>query len=124
MLYKMIYTMKKTYPILLVSLGLILGGCGANYFVKQGNKKFDAYAYSDAVVQYKKALEKSKSSAEAKVQLANSYRLMNNPSAAEGMYREVIAIPDTMPINQFYFGKVLMQNQKYDEAKKSISTIC
>jgi outer membrane protein OmpA-like peptidoglycan-associated protein/tetratricopeptide (TPR) repeat protein len=119
MLYKVIYTMKKTYPILLLSLGLILGGCGANYFVKQGNKKFDAYAYSDAVVQYKKALEKSKNSAEAKVQLANAYRLMNNPSAAEGMFREVIAIPDTMPINQFYFGKVLMQNQKYDEAKKA-----
>ena len=119
MLYKMTYTMKKTYPILLLSFGLILGGCGANYFVKQGNKKFDAYAYSEAVVQYKKALEKSSTSADAKVQLANSYRLMNNPSAAEGMYREVIAIPDTMPINQFYFGKVLMQNQKYDEAKKA-----
>jgi len=78
--YQAISTMKKTYPILLLSLGLILGGCGAQYYVKQGNKKYDAYAYSDAVAQYKKALDK-KPLYEAKAKLANSYRLMNNTTA-------------------------------------------
>lgn len=116
--YQAISTMKKTYPILLLSLGLILGGCGAQYYVKQGNKKYDAYAYSDAVAQYKKALDK-KVVPEAKIKLANSYRLMNNSTAAEEAYREVVAMPESEPVNQFYFGKVLMENQKYAEAKKA-----
>jgi outer membrane protein OmpA-like peptidoglycan-associated protein/tetratricopeptide (TPR) repeat protein len=116
--YQAISTMKKTYPILLLSLGLILGGCGAQYYVKQGNKKYDAYAYSDAVAQYKKALDK-KPVYEAKAKLANSYRLMNNTTAAEELYREVVAMPESDSLNQYYFGKVLMQNQKYDEAKKA-----
>jgi len=109
--------MKKTYTIFLLGLGLILGGCGANYYVKKGNKKFDALAFSEAIPQYKKAIDKNPSSYQAKLKLADSYRLTNNPAAAEELYREVVAMPESKPLDQFFFGKTLMQNQKYGEAK-------
>jgi len=107
--------MKKSYSIYLLSVSLFFGSC-AGYYVKQGNRKFDSYSFADAVTQYQKALDK-KPLLEAKQKLADSYRLMNNPKAAEEAYREVVAIPEADPINQFYFGKMLMQNGKYAEAK-------
>lgn len=113
--------MKKTYPVLLLSLGLLFSGCGAKYFLNQGNKKYDAYAYSDAVTQYKKSIEKEPLY-EAKSKLANSYRLMNNLPAAEETYRELVAMEGVTPQDQFFYGKVLMQNKKYDEAKKAFQT--
>lgn len=111
-------TMKKTYPVLLLSLGLLFSGCGAKYYLNQGNNKYDAYAYSDAVTQYKKSIDKEPL-LEAKSKLANSYRLMNNMSAAEETYREVVAMEGSLPQDQFFFGKVLMQNGKYAEAQKA-----
>jgi len=111
--------MKKTYSIFLLGLGLILGGCGANYYVKQGNKKFDAFAYADAVTHYSKAAAKKPDLYSAKKKLADSYRLLNKPVEAEANYREVVAMPESEPVNQFFFGKMLMQNKKYDEAKKA-----
>jgi peptidoglycan-associated lipoprotein len=111
--------MKKTYSIFLLGLGLILGGCGANYYVKQGNKKFDAFAYTDAVTQYSKAVAKKPDLYVAKKKLADSYRLLNKPVDAEASYREVVAMPESEPVNQFFFGKMLMQNKKYDEAVKA-----
>jgi peptidoglycan-associated lipoprotein len=113
--------MKKTYSIFLLGLGLILGGCGANYYVKQGNKKFDAFAYSDAVTQYGKAIAKKPDLYTAKKKLADSYRLLNKPVDAEANYREVVAMPESEPVNQFFFGKMLMQNKKYDEAVKAFN---
>jgi len=110
------FTMKKTYPVLLLSLGLLFSGCGAKYFLNQGNKKYDAYAYSDAVAKYQKSIEKAPLY-EAKSKLANSYRLMNNLPAAEEAYKEVVAMEESTPTDQFFYGKVLMQNQKYAEAK-------
>lgn len=114
--YQANYTMKKTYPVLLLSLGLLFSGCGAKYFLNQGNKKYDAYAYSDAVTQYKKSIDKSPLY-EAKSKLANSYRLMNNMSAAEETYKDLVTMEGSTPQDQFFYGKVLMQNQKYSEAK-------
>jgi peptidoglycan-associated lipoprotein len=113
-------TMKKTYPVLLLSLGLLFSGCGAKYFLNQGNKKYDSYAYSDAVTQYNKSIDKEPLY-EAKSKLANSYRLMNNLSAAEEVYKDVVAMDESTPEDQFFYGKVLMQNQKYGEAKAAFS---
>ncbi|MEX1190107.1 MAG: OmpA family protein [Bacteroidia bacterium] len=112
--------MKKTYPVLLLSLGLLFSGCGAKYFLNKGNNKYDAYAYSEAVTQYQKSIDKEPLY-EAKSKLANSYRLMNNLSAAEETYREVVAMEGSTPEDQFFYGKVLMQNQKYGEAKAAFS---
>lgn len=111
--------MKKTYSIFIIGLGFILGGCGAGYWVKKGDASYDAYAYSDAVPNFQKALEKDNDNYAAKKGLANSYRMMNNPSAAENLYKDITAMAENEPINYFHQGKVLMQLQKYSEAKKA-----
>lgn len=111
--------MKKRYIILSLGIGVLLAGCGAPYWTKKGNQQFDALAYSEAVPMYKKALDKKADHYEAKKKLADSYRLMNNPSAAEELYKEIVAMPESDTLNQFYYGQVLMQNKKYAEAKKA-----
>ncbi|MBX7201708.1 MAG: OmpA family protein [Bacteroidia bacterium] len=109
--------MKKTYSIIFLSCGILLGGC-ANMWVKKGNKRFDAEAYSEAVTYYQKAIDK-KQVPEAKVKLAQTYLKLNNSKKAEELFREAVTLPESEPINQFYFGKVLMQNRKYEEAGKA-----
>lgn len=111
--------MKKRYVIASLGAALIFAGCGAPYWTKKGNRDYDAYAYANAVTSYKKALDKKADYYEAKKKLADSYRLMNNPSAAEELYKDVVTMPDSDPMNQFYYGQVLMQNKKYAEAKKA-----
>lgn len=87
-------------------------------WVKKGNKRFDAEAYSEAVTYYQKAIDK-KQVPEAKVKLAQTYLKLNNSKKAEELFREAVTLPESEPINQFYFGKVLMQNRKYEEAGKA-----
>jgi len=111
--------MKKTYSIFILGLGFILGGCGASHWIKKGNESYDAYAYSDAVPNYKKALDKDANNYQAKMKLADTYRLMNKPAMAEELYKDVVAMPENEAINNFHYGKVLMQRKKYAEAKKA-----
>jgi outer membrane protein OmpA-like peptidoglycan-associated protein len=111
--------MKKSYSIFVIGLGFILGGCGAGLYVKKANRSYDAYAYSDALPLFQKALEKDGNSYAAKKGLADTYRMMNNPVEAEKQYKDLVAMAENEAINHFHYGKVLMQNQKYSEAKKA-----
>jgi Tfp pilus assembly protein PilF len=111
--------MKKSYSIFILGLGFILGGCGAGHWVKKGNASYEAYAYSNALPHFKKALEKDANSYAAKKGMADTYRMMNNPASAEEIYRDITASTENEPINFFHYGKVLMQTQKYAEAKKA-----
>ncbi len=93
----------------------ILAGCSQIYF-KQGTKSFDMLRYAKAAEYFEKALEK-KDIPNGRVNLANSYRLMNNTVKAEKAYADVVAQPDCEPINYFHYARMLMANKKYPEAK-------
>lgn len=95
---------------------LLLAGC-ASYHVREGNRLYDAMAYNSAVTEYQKALSK-KEFPEARMKLADSYRLMNNSVKAEEAYAKVAALPDAPPQYKLYYAQTLMQNGKYEEAKK------
>lgn len=109
--------MKKTYSVILLSASILLGGC-ANMLFKKGNQRFDSEAYSEAATFYQKALDK-KPIAGAKAKLAQTYLKLNSPKKAEELFREVVTLPESEPVNQFYFGRVLMQSRKYEEAGKA-----
>lgn len=100
------------YPLILATL--IFASC-SNYYVRKGDKTYEAMAYQNAITYYEKYLSK-KSSNDVKIKLANSYRLTNNLTVAEKLYSEVVTFPESKPIDMFYYGKILMSGGKYKDA--------
>lgn len=86
--------------------------------LKKANECFDRFAYPEAAELYKKALAKD-DIAEAKIKLADSYRLMNMPIEAEYWYEQVVQLAESEPIHKYYYGMALKANGKCDEAKQA-----
>ncbi len=108
--------MKTLKNIILILISIFLISSCASYYQEHANNNFDKYRYAKAIKQYNKSLNR-KDNTDARAQLANSFRLINNTELAEAEYAKVVARPDSKPINKFYYGKMLMTNGKYEEAK-------
>ncbi|MBA3706459.1 MAG: PD40 domain-containing protein, partial [Bacteroidetes bacterium] len=85
--------------------------------LKRANKHYDNFEYIKAIQLYEKVVKKNPS-AEALEKLANSYRLTKNYSQAELIYAKLMSQPNITPINHFYYGMVLKNNNKIDAAKE------
>ena len=105
----------KKFLLLQVAAIFLLSGC-ASYHVRQGNRLFNSLAYSEAIVEYQKALGK-KTFPEAEIKLAESYRLTNNTLKAEDEYSKVVQLKEAEPIHKLRYAQLLMRNGKYSEAK-------
>ena len=112
--------MKKSIPVFLIGISLMLGSC-ASMYVKQGDKKFDQLAYADAITKYEKAASK-KDNPVTQRKLGDAYRMTNNPKMAEEAYRKALDTPEPDPIINYYYGRALMENKKYNEAQKAFET--
>jgi outer membrane protein OmpA-like peptidoglycan-associated protein len=84
--------------------------------LKRANKYYDNYEYAKAIQLYKKAAKKDNS--EALEKLANSYRITKNYKEAELCYARLMKQSSVNPINHFYYGMVLKNNNKIDQAKE------
>ena len=78
---------------------------------------YDRYDYPKAIQLYTKIV-KNTDNAEALEKLANSYRLIKQYQQAEIYYARLIKLPNIPPIDYFYYGMVLKNNGKIDEAKE------
>lgn len=85
--------------------------------LKRANKYYDNYEYVKAIQLYKKAVKKSDNK-EALEKIANSYRLTKNYKESEKYYAQLVKLSNVAPINNFYYGMVLKNNGKIDEAKE------
>ena len=74
-------------------------------------------AYHNSINQFEKYLIKNNEPADAKIMLANSYRLVNDIPNAEKWFSKVVLLPEIEPINMFHYGRVLMGMGKYNEAQ-------
>jgi peptidoglycan-associated lipoprotein len=108
--------MKKISGIILFSSALtILASC-ADYHLRQGNRLFNQYAYTEAIPEYEKALSK-KPSKDAEIGIAESHRLMNNTVKAEEGYAKVVERKDALPVHKLRYAQMLMINGKHAAAK-------
>ena len=107
--------MKKIKSIGLVMLIVIANTSFAQ--LKRANKYYDNYEYAKAIQLYKKAVKKSDNK-EALEKIANSYRLTKNYKESEKYYALLMKQSNVAPINSFYYGMVLKNNGKIDEAKE------
>src|SRR4051812_10705316 len=112
--------MKQIQSVLPKFIGIIsvlfLSGC-ASYHLREGNRLYNSMAYNSAVPEYEKALAR-KDYAEAKIKLADCYRMMNNTVKAEEALAKVVTLPEADPKYKLYYAQALMQDGKCEEAKK------
>lgn len=106
---------------LLLAIMLLVG---SNFYIaqaqdiKKANEKFDLFSFPEAAEMYKKILSKS-DIPEAKIKLADCYRLMNMPVEAEYWYEQVVGLSESEPIHKYYYGMALKANGKFDEGKQA-----
>lgn len=102
------------FLLLLVTLASAQGK--QRYNVRMGDKYYNVFNYTNAIVMYKKALEEKKVDSVYVLQkLANSYRLFNNPKEAEYWYGVLVAKSED-PKNFLYYADALRQNLHYADA--------
>ena len=106
-------------PIFTFFIGAIVCSTifGQSTKLKKANQHMEALNYQAAILLYNEALEKS-DEPEAKMNLAECYRKVNDPSNAEYWYGQVVRLPQVEPIHKLYYGQMLQRNGKCDLAKE------
>lgn len=110
--------------ILVISILLTVSNIHAQRIqhLKKGNTFYKEKDYTNAVVEYEKLSSSTAGSkllgVDAKMNLANSYRLMDYPFKAKEFYQQVMNYGEDRQTIYLEYGKVLMSLGRYDEAIK------
>jgi len=110
----------KSFKILMIGLICTLlsfQSIGQDLFLKLGNRYYENGQYEKAINLYKRVLTRD-NIFQAKENLADSYRRINNYRQAEYWYNLVTQSSKAKPISMFHYGQMLQFNKKYAEAKK------
>ncbi len=99
----------------IVAIGVLVA-C-KNSHIYKGDRYYESIAYAKAIPHYEKVYFKHPDRAIG-IKLADSYYRTGKFEAAEAVYKVVIDEASKVDIQYFNYGKVLMANGKYDEAKK------
>ncbi len=102
----------------LVFLSLFsIGAIAQSGKLKQAQQKMDNLEYMDAIELYNQILENG-DVAEAKINLAEAYRKVNDTPNSEFWYGQVVRLPESEPIHKLYYGMMLQRNGKCDIARE------
>jgi tetratricopeptide (TPR) repeat protein len=85
--------------------------------MERANALFEDYSYIQAIQEYEKLLKKNPDFAEAKLKLAECYRLTKKMDSAEKWYRSAAQQEAVDSVYMYNYASVLKYNKKYDEAK-------
>lgn len=85
--------------------------------VKRARMYMEELNYMGAIELYNQILDKD-DNPEAKINIAEAYRKVNDSENAEYWYGQVVQLADAEPIHKLYYGQMLQQNGKCDLAKE------
>jgi len=85
--------------------------------LSKANKQYELKAYVYAIPNYLAILQKDSDEPQALSNLADSYRMLNKMDEAEKWYSKAVKYAGIDPIHFLYYGKVLMAQGKYNDAK-------
>ncbi|OEK03673.1 hypothetical protein BFP97_20070 [Roseivirga sp. 4D4] len=102
---------------LILSSGLAQAQNRSRLDVMRAGKLFDGFEFVEAAKIYERLVARDSSFSYAKLQLAESYRLMNQPEKAALWYAEVVNDSISDPIHKLYYAQALMSNGQYDRAR-------
>ena len=101
---------------ILFALSLSSQAVGQNLLSK-ANKQYELRAYTFAVANYLKVLQKEPNEPQALARLADSYRMLNRMKEAESYFAKAVQVAGIDPDHFLHYGKVLMALGKYEDAK-------
>ncbi|MFH0867124.1 MAG: OmpA family protein [Bacteroidota bacterium] len=107
--------------VLLIAFALTIPVFAQKATLKKANELFEKLAYYEAVPYYLRVLQIDSADSEALHKIAESYRRLNDYQNTEKYFSKVVMLQDVTPIEKYYYGLSLMENNKYNEAKKWIS---
>ena len=101
------------FALLLLNANVLTAQSGA---LRRANNAMRDLDYITAISLYQQVLQKE-DNAEAKVNIAECYRKINDTENAEYWYGEVVKLPNARSIHKLYYGMMLQANGKCDLAK-------
>ncbi|GIV30708.1 MAG: hypothetical protein KatS3mg029_0059 [Saprospiraceae bacterium] len=106
---------------IITSLALLLFvvqmAAGQTAKLKQARQAMNNLDYMRAIELYNQILE-DHDVAEAKINLAEAYRKINDTQNAEYWYGQVVRLPESEPIHKLYYGMMLQRNGRCEEARQ------
>jgi len=106
----------KTIGYILAMVSMVWASC-TNSLYKRGVRNYDKMAYYKAIGHLEKYTARRDEPVDAKLKRADAYRQVNDAAHARQWYAKVVSLPESPPINQFYYARLLMENGEYEEAK-------
>lgn len=88
----------------------------------KANRYYDDKEYTMAIKAYEGYLRKNETNIEALEKIANAYRITKNYQQAELYYSKLFQQSGVPPINHYYYGLILKNNNKIEEAKEQFKT--
>lgn len=85
--------------------------------MKRAEQFMEALNYQDAIQIYNEVLQKGDDS-QAKMNIAECYRKVNDTENAEYWYGQVVRLPESKATHKLYYGQMLQRNGKCDLAKE------
>jgi outer membrane protein OmpA-like peptidoglycan-associated protein len=108
---------KKLIFTLLIGIVISSTIYGQSAKLKKANQHMEALDYQAAIQLFNEVLEKS-DEPQAKINIAECYRKVNDPGNAEYWYGQVVRLPQVEPIHKLFYGQMLQRNGKCDLAKE------
>ena len=107
---------------------LLTASCGADRYMKRGEKYLAIGEYYDAAAEFKTAYNKTPSKerdkrGERALKLAFCYDRINSTQKAIAAYRNVIRYKKDTPETHLSFARLLMKNGSYKEAEKEFRQV-
>ncbi len=121
--------MRKISQIIIIAfVAVLLVGCGAESYVKKGDKFYALGEYYDAATQYKRAYSATKAKDRAlrgqrAAKMADCYRRINYTQRAIAAYRNAVRYGQADSMAHFHLGKLLMKNGNYKEAAQEFQAV-
>ena len=110
--------MSKKYIIFILLCMPVFQVTAQKLLIKKADYYFESLAFHDAIPCYEKAIKKDSSNIHVYRQLAESYRLTDQPEQAVEMYTQLLAACDTNASDLFNYSRVLRSAGKYIEAEQ------
>jgi len=108
---------RKLQSTLIALMVVIATAATGQKMLHKANKQYDLKHYDLAIETYEEFLLQSPGNVEAKVNLADSYRMSNKLVEAGKLYDELVAIENIEPTVLKQYGLTLMKMGNYDKAK-------
>ena len=125
----MIYVMRKDLYLtaILITVAMLLTGCGAEQAMKKGDKFYALGEYFDAATQYRKAYSQTPAKertlrGQRARKMAECYQRINYTQKAIAAYNNAIRYQQTDSLTYFHLAQQLMKNGSYKEAAKQFQT--